>query len=73
MMLLPKKIWRKNWRFLPQMTAIYCMYIDMIITLVLRKTPNFCRKLAKIPENCDYSIDPRSRYSVQANKKFLCG
>jgi hypothetical protein len=32
----------------------------MIITLVLEKNAIFCRKLAKIAENCNHNIDPRS-------------
>jgi hypothetical protein len=31
---------------------------NVIITLVFEKNANFCRKLAKIAENCDHNIDP---------------
>jgi hypothetical protein len=33
-------------------------YKYLIITLVFEKSVIFCRKLAKIAENCDHSIDP---------------
>jgi hypothetical protein len=36
----------------------------MIITLVFEKTPIFCRKLAKIAENCDHNIDPRMKVDL---------
>jgi hypothetical protein len=41
-----------------QTTANFCK--NLITTLVLRKTPIFCRKLAKIAENCEHNIDPRT-------------
>jgi hypothetical protein len=42
--------------FFAQTTASFCK--NVIITLVFEKTPFFRRKLAKIAENCDHSIDP---------------
>jgi hypothetical protein len=51
----PKKI-AKKWRFLTQNKAKLCKIL--IITLVFKKNAIFCRKLAKIAENCDYNIDP---------------
>jgi hypothetical protein len=38
-------------------TANFCK--NLIITLIFEKTPIFCRKLAKIAENCDHKINPR--------------
>jgi hypothetical protein len=40
----------------------------MIVTLVFEKNGKFfCRKLAKIAENCDHNIDPKA-----AKKCFAC-
>jgi hypothetical protein len=41
--------------FLTQKEAKLC---KILIIMVLRKTPIFCRKLWKIAENCDHNIDP---------------
>jgi hypothetical protein len=42
--------------FFAQTTVTFCK--KLIITLILRKTPFFRRKLAKIAENCDHNIGP---------------
>jgi hypothetical protein len=47
----PKKL-----AFLTQNKAKLCKIL--VITLVFEKNANFCRKLAKIAENCDHNIDP---------------
>jgi hypothetical protein len=52
------KISAKKLAFLTQIKAKLCKIL--IITLVLRKTPFFRRKLPKIAENCDHNIDPWS-------------
>jgi hypothetical protein len=45
--------------FLTQNKAKICKIL--IITLVFEKNANFIRrKLAKIAENCDHNIDPRT-------------
>jgi hypothetical protein len=55
----PKKL-AKILTFFAQTTAFFK---NLIITLVFEKNANFCRKLAKIAENCDHNIDPRvARY-----------
>jgi hypothetical protein len=41
------------------------------ITLVLRKTPFFRRKLPKIAENCDHNIDPWSPWSRPLGRPVL--
>jgi hypothetical protein len=45
--------------------------------LVFEKNAIFCRKLAKIAENCDHNIDPRSELAVLelmlAEKVSACG
>jgi hypothetical protein len=46
----------KKLAFLTQNKAKLCK--NLIITLISEKTPIFCRKLAKIAENCDHNIDP---------------
>jgi hypothetical protein len=46
----------KHLAFLSQNKAKVCK--NLIITLVIEKTPIFCRKLLKIAENCDHNIDP---------------
>jgi hypothetical protein len=51
------KIFAKKLAFFAQNKAKLCK--NLIIILVLRKTPIFRRKLAKIAENCDHNIDPR--------------
>jgi hypothetical protein len=43
--------------FLTQNKAKLCKIL--IITLLFEKNAIFCRKLAKIAENCDHNIDPR--------------
>jgi hypothetical protein len=48
----------KKLAFSAQNKAILCK--NWIITLVFEKNAIFCRKLAKIAENCDHYIDPRS-------------
>jgi hypothetical protein len=52
----PKKIANKL-AFLTQNKAKLRKFL--IITLVFEKNAIFCRKLAKIAENCDHNIDPR--------------
>jgi hypothetical protein len=52
------KNFAKNWRFLLQNKAK--LFNISIITLVLEKNAIFCRKLAKIAENCDHNFDPWS-------------
>jgi hypothetical protein len=46
---------RKNLAFLTQNKGKLCK--NLIITLVSEKNAIFCRKLAKIAENCDHNID----------------
>jgi hypothetical protein len=50
---LYKKI-AKKLAFFTQNKAKICEFL----IIILRKTPIFCRKLAKIAENCDHNIDP---------------
>jgi hypothetical protein len=52
---LPKQ-WAKILSFFTQNKAK--LWKKLIITLVLKKAPNLCRKLSKIAENCDHNIDP---------------
>jgi hypothetical protein len=56
---LPKKF-AKILAFFAQTTASFCK--NSIVTLVFEKNANFFRqKLAKIAENCNNNIDPRSQ------------
>jgi hypothetical protein len=52
----------KKLAFLTQNKGELCKIL--IITLVFEKTPFFRRKLAKISENCEHNIDPRTPKSV---------
>jgi hypothetical protein len=44
----------------------------MILTLVLRKTSIFCRKLVKLAENCDHTNDPWNFESVTRPAAGTC-
>jgi hypothetical protein len=59
----------KKLAFLTQNKAKLCKFL--IITLVFEKNAKFfCRKLAKIAENYDHNIDPRSKNA--GLQDFLC-
>jgi hypothetical protein len=51
-----RKIQRKYLRFLLKLQLAFAKMLSL--HWFLRKTPFFCRKLAKIAENCDHNIDP---------------
>jgi hypothetical protein len=55
-----KKI-AKKLAFLTQNTLNYANFLSK--HWIMRKTPFFRRKLAKIAENCDHNIDPRSDFA----------